>query len=116
MNALFAAVQVRSAFKTLAAKVGVARQCYCAIEAARGRHILNQARKLGSGYIERKLGSVRAWPVSVRRPRRTIRVLITMLSILSISVHIVLDRLLDSPAVFWAHEHFARRLSRQTYI
>ena len=78
VNTLLAAMQSSAAFRAVAFELGVTRQGNSAVVTSGSNDVLDQARKLGTRYIDRKLR-----PCDRRLnmlPRRTaVRILITVL-------------------------------------
>ncbi len=64
MHALFAAMQSRAAFRAVASKVRIGRQCHSAAKTARGDDILHEPGQFWPGDIEGRLSAVRPWPVT----------------------------------------------------
>ena len=89
MHALLTAMQRNPAFGADAFEIGVRRQCGAATEASGGNYVLNQAGKLGSSNIKRKLGPMLARTLSTMRIWGSIGFVVSVLPVFAIAVHLI---------------------------
>jgi hypothetical protein len=89
MRALLAAMQGRIAFGADTVEIGSRRERGGTVEAPRCRDMLNEARKAGSGYIERGARTLRLGPflAATRCVGVAVRVHVPVLSILAVAIH-----------------------------
>ena len=87
MRALFAAVKLGVAFGANAGKFNIRWKSGGAIEAARRRHVLYQARQAGAGNVDGEAGTLRLRAVVAEALALAIRVHVPVLPVLAVIVH-----------------------------
>src|SRR5438876_3527744 len=87
MGALLTAVQVGVALGTRSCEFDIRRQRCRAIEAARSRYVLHQARQSRASHVNGGTRAIRFWPVLAWSSAIAVRIHVTGLSVLAITVH-----------------------------